>query len=92
MSAGLEAVFLRVAPADIALVKFLFESYEGVAVVRTMDRHEAIIVLLVATDFLGVARGALESLRQTIVIEEIPPPPEDGSDWLVRLLRDDAVT
>jgi hypothetical protein len=89
MSAGFEAIFLRVAPADIALVKFLFESYEGVAVVRTMDRHAAIIVLLVSGDFLDVARSVLESLRETVFIEEIPPPPDAGADWLVRLLRDE---
>ena len=35
MTADLELIFLRVARPDVALIKFLFESYEGVAVVRT---------------------------------------------------------
>jgi len=48
--AGLEPIFLRVAPTDIALIKFLFESYEGVAVVRTVDRRAAVIVALVSRD------------------------------------------
>ena len=44
MTAGLDVFFLRLAPPDIAFVKFVFESYEGVAVVRTLDRGEAVVV------------------------------------------------
>lgn len=82
----LQPIFLRLAPIDIALVKFLFESYEGVAVVRTVDRKAAVIVALVVTDFLAVARDILADLRRRIDIEEIPPPDEAGEDWLLRLL------
>ncbi len=86
MSGRLDAIFLRLRPPDIALVKFLFESYEGVAVVRTMDRRAAVIVVLVSHDFLDVARAVLDSLRDTMAIEEIPPPADACDDWLVRLL------
>ncbi len=85
---GLEPIFLRVAPADIALVKFLFESYEGVAIVRTVDRRAAVIVALVSRDFLDVARQILADLQSRIAIEEIPPPPTAGEDWLLRLLEE----
>jgi hypothetical protein len=80
----LELIFLRLAPLDIALVKFLFESYEGVAIVRTVDRHAAIIVALVSRDFLPIARAILEDLRGRIAIEEIPRPADAGEDWLMR--------
>jgi hypothetical protein len=82
----LQPIFLRLAPTDIALVKFLFESYEGVAVVRTVDRRAAIIVALVSADFLDVARGILADLQQRIGLAEIPRPAEAGEDWLLRLL------
>ena len=82
----LQPIFLRLAPTDIALVKFLFESYEGVAVVRTVDRRAAIIVALVSADFLDVARGILADLQRRIGLEEIPRPAEAGEDWLLRLL------
>jgi hypothetical protein len=85
----LEPIFLRVAPADIALVKFVFESYEGVAIVRTVDRRAAVIVALVSRDFLAVARAILADLRTRTAIEEIPPPREAGEDWLLRLLADE---
>ena len=82
----METIFLRLAPADIALVKFLFESYEGVAIVRTVDRRAAIIVALVSRDFLSVARAILDDLHTRIAIEEIPPPAGAGEDWLLCLL------
>ncbi len=76
-------LFIEVAPRDIALLKFLFESYEGVAVVRTLDRHEAVIVALVSADFLEVARGMLDSLRDSIDFREIPRPESAAGDWLL---------
>lgn len=82
----LEPIFLRVAPLDIALVKFVFESYEGVAVCRTLDRRAAIIVALVSRDFLPVARAILEDLHQRIAIDEIPRPTEAGEDWLMKVI------
>ena len=56
---GVVPIFIEVAPTDIALLKFLFESYEGVAVVRTLDKRKAVIVALVSRDFEDVARGML---------------------------------
>jgi hypothetical protein len=53
---------VRVPPAEIAYVKFIFESYEGIAVVRTLDPTVGDIVLLVAPDFAADARQILASL------------------------------
>jgi hypothetical protein len=53
---------VRVPPAEIAYVKFVFESYEGIAVVRTLDPKVGDIVLLVAPDFAADARQILASL------------------------------
>src|SRR5437870_4048818 len=87
MNNGLEPIFLRLAPRDIALVKFLFESYEEVAIVRTLDRRAATIVALVSRDFLEAARGILTSLGDTV--EEIPPPADAGDDWLLRVMAEE---
>lgn len=82
--AAIEAVYLRIDPADIAYVKFLFESYEEVAIVRTMDRHTAVIVLLVVEDFRAEAAAILDDVKRTIVCEQIAKPPPDNDDWLMR--------
>ncbi len=83
MSVGLDLIFLHVVPTDIAFIKFVFESYEGVAVVRTLDRRSAVIVVMISHDFLEIARGILESLRATVRCEEVPPPVDAETDWLV---------
>lgn len=81
---SVRAVYLQVAPADIALVKFLFESYEGVAVVRTVDPRVAIIVALVVTDFLPVAREIIRDLQAHIACVEVDPPPTAADDLPLR--------
>jgi len=82
-SAGIEAIFLRVDPRDIAMAKFVFESYEGVAIVRTLDRRRAVIVVLAVNDFADTAREIVASLRGEIDCEELPRPPGAGDDWLL---------
>lgn len=86
MNLRLDAIFLRMAPGDIAFIKFLFETYEEVAIVRTMDRRAAILVVLVCNDYFDVAREILKSAREVIAFEEIPPPPDTGEDWLMKLM------
>jgi hypothetical protein len=84
MTAGRDVVpiFLRLAPAQIAYVKFVFESYEGVAVVRTLDRHAALLVVLAAPDFEAQARAVVRALADEAGCEEVGPPPDRDGDWL----------
>ncbi len=85
---AVHALHLRLAPADIARVKFLFEAYEGVGIVRTVDRHAAIIVVLVVEDFLPVARAILRELQATIACTDVEPPEITTDDWLMREIDD----
>ncbi len=87
---GVAPIFIEIAPRDIALLKFLFESYEGVAVVRTLDKRRALLVALVSRDFEHVARGMLDSLRDSLTFREVPAPPFAVDDWLMRFVIDDA--
>ena len=86
---GLEPIFLRVAPVDIALVKFLFESYEGVGIVRTLDRHAAIIVALISRDFLADAHAIVADLQTRIACEVIEAPAGASEDWLLAVMKDE---
>jgi hypothetical protein len=90
VSDDLETIFLRLAPTDIAFLKFVIESYEGVAVVRTLDRDAATVVVMVSKDFRDVARALLSDLRRRISFEEIDAPPEAAADWLLRRLWQDS--
>ena len=82
----LQEIYLELRPEDIAYVKFIFESYEGVGIISTVERKKAVIVLLVVDDFLNVARSILKSLQKEVPLMEIPRPDDIGDDWLLREL------
>ncbi len=68
-----QSKYFRVHRKDIAYLKFIIESYEGMAVVRTQDPHEAIVELMVAPGWEKDLGEVLESLRKEIRIEPLPP-------------------
>lgn len=83
-------IYLQVPPADIAAIKFLFESYESVAIIRTLDPKVAVIVLLVVPDFLDVAREILASLCRQITVVELTDSELAEDDWLLAALKSEA--
>mgnify|MGYP001593304224 CR=1 FL=1 len=80
----LHEIYLEIRPEDIAYVNFIFESYEGVGIIRTVDRKKGVIVLLAVDDFLPIARAILASLQNEIPVAEIARPDDPGEDWLLR--------
>ena len=75
-------IYLHLAPSEIAYVKFVFESYEGIAVVRTLDRRAATLVVLAVPDFEAEARRVIAALTAEGACEEIGEPPEFDGDPL----------
>jgi len=82
-------ILLRVPRAEVAYVKFVFESYEGVAVCRTLDRQEALLVVLAVPDFLAQARTITAALAAEGACEDVTDQracpadllgPEDAAD------------
>jgi hypothetical protein len=87
----LQEIYLKTPPEHIAYIKFIFESYEEVGIIRTVDRKRAIIVLLAAPDFAPVARQILLSLEQEVPLEEIPRPADMSADWLMTELATELI-
>ena len=79
----LREIYLDTFPEHIAYVKFIFESYEEVGIIRTVDRKKAIIVLRAMGDFLDTARSILTSIQRDVPLLEIPRPADMGDDWLM---------
>ena len=79
----LREIYLDTFPEHIAYVKFIFESYEEVGIIRTVDRKKAIIVLLAMDDFLDTARSILTSFQRDVPLLEIPRPADMGDDWFM---------
>lgn len=63
------SLFFRLHRKDIAFFKFIIESHEGMAVVRTKDPREAVVELLVAPGWEKDLDQVLEGLRKEIRIE-----------------------
>ena len=79
----LQLTYLEVPPEHIAYVKFIFESYEEIGIIRTVERHKAIIVLLAMPDFADIARDILQPIKQDVPLREIPRPADTQDDWLM---------
>lgn len=63
--AELWARVLRVVRADIAFFKFLFESYEGVGIIRTVENlagGEVLIAVLATADFVAEVDAILDDV------------------------------
>ena len=75
-------ICLQLPPREIAYVKFVFESYEGIAVVRTLDRRGATLVVLAVPDFEADVRAVVRALAAETGCVETGPPADWDGDWL----------
>ena len=63
--------YFRVRRQDIAFLKFIIESYEGMAVIRTKDAREAVVELMIAPGWEKDFEEILEGLSKEIRIEAL---------------------
>ena len=64
--------YFRIRREDIAYFKFIMESCEGVAVVRTKDPREAVVELMIPPGLERDVEEMLEGLRKEISVEVLP--------------------
>lgn len=79
-------IFIAVHPEHIAYWKFLFEAYEEMAIVRTLDRQRAVIVVLAMRDFLEPARAVVAEAAARTAAQVVPAPDDWSGDWLLAAL------
>jgi len=63
--------YFRVRREDIAYLKFILESYEGMAVLRTTDPDEAVVELMVAPGWEKDIEEVIDGLKKEIPIEPL---------------------
>ena len=61
-------LYLRLAPADMALLKFLLEAQGHVGILSVVDRHAAMAKLTYSPDMEREVLEFLEQARQTVAI------------------------
>ncbi len=79
----LTPVFIRIPPEHIAEFKFLLESYDELGVLRTLDPERGEVVVLAIPDSLATLHELLDTLKEELSLEIIPPPPSLKDDWLM---------
>ncbi len=63
--------YYRVDRRQISFIKFIFEAYEGLAIVTTIDAATGMIVLRVAPGCEAMADGVMSDLGKKILIEPV---------------------
>jgi len=61
--------YFRVDRKDIAYLRFIFEAYDGVAVVRTVDPEAGVIVLHISPGCEADVERILQNLKGDMIIE-----------------------
>jgi len=64
------SLLLQIPPHEIAFLSFILESYEGVAIARTVDPHKGLVELMVSPDYEEEIGEILKDLSQQFPIKE----------------------
>lgn len=66
--------YYRVDRRHISMLRFVFEAYEGVAVVTTLDNQKGLIVLAIAPGCERIAEDVMADLGRSFLIEPCLKP------------------
>lgn len=67
------SLLLQIPPQEIAYLSFIIESYEGVAVVRTIDPHAGLVELMSPPGCREDLDAILADLAREFPIQEVTP-------------------
>lgn len=62
---------LKLKRKDISYIKFLFEGYEGLGIVTTIDKSKSLIEISMMPDFVSDINEILDALREEIIFQEV---------------------
>jgi hypothetical protein len=65
------SLFIQIPPEEIAFLSFILESYEGVAIARTMDPHQGLMELMVSPDYEEEMKEILKDLGKQFPIKVV---------------------
>ena len=63
--------YYRVDRREIAFIKFIFEAYDGIAGIRTIDPAKGIIKLHIAPGCQDLVKQVLQDLKKEILIRRL---------------------
>ena len=68
--------FLEVDKKDIAYIVSVFEGYDNLAIVRTVDPAQSIIELIISPSYLEDTRQLIDALSKEVYMKEIERSPD----------------
>lgn len=71
-------------PENIAGFKFLIESYEGLAIMRTLDPKLGYELALVLPESIELFDALIESIKEEFNLFPTSLPDNPGEDWLFK--------
>jgi len=71
------AIFLEIPPSEVVLLQAIFESYEGVATVRTIDLKRSLVCLVTTVGLLETTIEVLRGVATLLNWRAVPAPPAD---------------
>jgi hypothetical protein len=67
------SLIIQIPPQEIAYLSFIIESYEGVAVVRTIDPRAGLVELMVSPHFQVEMDAVLADLAREFPVQNVSP-------------------
>ena len=67
------SLIIQIPPQEIAYLSFIIESYEGVAVVRTIDPRTGLVELMVSPHFQVEMDAILADLAREFPVQNVSP-------------------
>ena len=67
---------LEVDKKEISYIVSVFEGYDNLAIVRTVDAEQSIIELIISPDYLGDTRQLVHALSKEVHIKKIENQPK----------------
>ena len=61
--------YFRVDRREIAFLKFIFEAYDGIVTLTTVDPNQGVVLLCIAQGSEDVVEMILQDLKKDILIE-----------------------
>ncbi len=78
--------YAKVKKKDIAYIRFIFEGYDNIGNVRTLDSVRGYIELVISQDFDEDFHAIIKSLKETVFFELIERP--DGYESIADCIQD----
>ena len=76
--------YLKLPPARIVDLKFLLESYEGLGILRTLNRKTGFVVILALQDSKADIERFIADVGERLEMRLVAPPPQaENEDWLL---------